>query len=277
MPVDASKPEQGFCERYFSGKELYGDDFDEAQILDWYREEERGYFDLVGAPVQGYAYEYRALNDIHGFSGLSRKFYRRCLAFGCATGDDVAQIAAAVDEFIAIEPAQAWWRDTIGGRPSNFLAPLANGEIPIPANSVDLVVCLGVLHHIPNVSKVIAEFGRVLKPEGILILREPISSMGDWRIPRKGLTKNERGLPPAWLQERLHGSGFTLRRRRHCMFSALSIVAAKMGIDRPYNHRWFVWVDWALSSLFRFNAKYRRSTFLEKLAPGSVFIVAARR
>lgn len=55
----------------------------------------------------------------------------------------------------------------------------------------DLITCLGALHRIPNVSMVVNELYRCLGKGGYLLLREPVVSMGDWSVPREGLTKRE--------------------------------------------------------------------------------------
>lgn len=42
----------------------------------------------------------------------------------------------------------------------------------IKSNSIDLITCFHVLHHIDNIDDIINEFYRVLKPDGILIILE---------------------------------------------------------------------------------------------------------
>ena len=172
------------------GKSLYGDNFSADQIREWYSQEVSGYFDLVSNHYKltdkddKYNYEYDALNRFHAIGNLVGRRFETCLAIGCAAGDDIAPLAAVVGQFIAIEPAEKWWRDEIGGKPATYMAPSAIGDIALDSASVDLATSFGVLHHIPNVSHVVTEIARVLKPGGIFVLREPISSMGDWRKAR---------------------------------------------------------------------------------------------
>lgn len=45
-------------------------------------------------------------------------------------------------------------------------------KIELPANTFDAVFIFGVLHHIPEWKKAIAEIARVLKPEGVFLLEE---------------------------------------------------------------------------------------------------------
>ncbi|HCJ66046.1 MAG TPA: class I SAM-dependent methyltransferase [Elusimicrobia bacterium] len=45
-------------------------------------------------------------------------------------------------------------------------------KIELPASTFDAVFVFGVLHHIPDWKKALAELSRVLKPEGVLLLEE---------------------------------------------------------------------------------------------------------
>lgn len=49
-----------------------------------------------------------------------------------------------------------------------------DGGIPLPDNSIDLIIMLVVLHHIPPDQRpnILAEIYRVLSPDGLLIIRE---------------------------------------------------------------------------------------------------------
>jgi ubiquinone/menaquinone biosynthesis C-methylase UbiE len=81
----------------------------------------------------------------------------------------------------------------LNGVPLTYVKPVASGTLPFPDGTFDLITFSGVLHHIPNVSYVVGELARVVTPDGYLLLREPIHSMGDWRGPRRGLTKKNAG------------------------------------------------------------------------------------
>ncbi|MGA2132287.1 MAG: hypothetical protein ABSH50_08350 [Bryobacteraceae bacterium] len=93
-----------FEEKFFSGAELYGDDFDAEAITQWFREEEYAFFQITRAESD-YQYDWHGVNRLHGFSAIAGRHFKRCLAYGCARGEDVAPIAGMVDEFIAVEPA----------------------------------------------------------------------------------------------------------------------------------------------------------------------------
>ena len=72
------------------------------------------------------------------------------------------------------------------------------------------MICLGVLHHVPTVGRVIGELARVLRPGGRMIVREPMVSMGDFRQPRPGLTARERGIPRALMRRFHQQAGLTI-------------------------------------------------------------------
>jgi SAM-dependent methyltransferase len=145
--------------------------------------------------------------------------------------------------------------------------------MPLPAASADLVICLGVLHHIPNVSHVLSEMARVLRPGGKMVIREPISSMGDWRRPRPGLTKNERGLPPGWLEARAQANGLRIERSTFCLFPLTSRFARSMRLRTAYNSPGLVRLDAMMSRLMHWNLHYYRDSLLKKLAPGAISLV----
>ena len=268
--------------KYLDGSALYGDDLAPGEIARWYAQEEQGFYRLATEVYKleasgSYSYEYDALNAFHGFDRLRDRRFDTCVALGCAAGDDVAPLADRVERFIGIEPAEEWWGDRIGGRPARFIKPLPSGDIPLPDDGADLFVSLGVLHHIPNVSHVLAEAHRILRPGGLLVFREPITSMGDWTQARYGLTRNERGLPLPWLHDRLDRIGFDIVREAPCMTNALAKIARRVVPGHLYAHRGYVALDAAVSRMLAFNISYHRTAFLKRIAPSNVFVIAAKR
>lgn len=259
---------------FLTGQRLYGDDFDVAAIEQWYRDEEEAYYDLAHVIPE---YEYHAFNRYYAFDALGQRKFGTCLAFGCADGEDVLPLADAVDRFVAVEPAEKWWRDSIGGKPATFLKPKVSGDIALADATVDIATCLGVIHHIPNVSHVLAEINRVLRPGGVLVLREPVFSMGDWRRKRPGLTSRERGIPPQLLLDTLAKGGFDVQSARPCMVPITPRLARLFGIEFAYNSRPMVVIDRLLSRLTAWNMRYHRTAAWQKIAPTSLFVVATKR
>lgn len=260
-------------DKYFAGTELYGDDFDLSSITDWYKDEETAYYCLTHSFTE---YEYYAFNDYYAFSKLRKKQFDTCLAFGCANGDDVSPLAGCVARYVALEPAEKWWTDRIGGKPAQYIKPNINGSIPLADGVVDVAICLGVLHHIPNVSYVVSEISRVLRPNGVLVLREPIFSMGDWRGKRKGLTPRERGIPMRIIEKTLVNSGFQIETQKLCMMPTTPRIARLFGITNAFNSRSMVLIDRVMSVMMGWNVRYHRRNVFEKLAPTSLYVNARK-
>jgi SAM-dependent methyltransferase len=53
----------------------------------------------------------------------------------------------------------------------NFLH-IEDGKIPLPDNSIDLVTCFVVLHHVNDLNKFFKEITRIMRKNGIFIIRE---------------------------------------------------------------------------------------------------------
>jgi SAM-dependent methyltransferase len=265
-------------EHHLRGEILYGDDFTLDELDEWYEAEKSGYFTLshLEHSAQGGQYEYDLVNFTCGFSRLKGRRFSRCLAIGCADGADVEPLAPQVDEFVAVEPAVEWWKSSIGGRPAKYVAPNPRGNLPLDDESVDIVTCFGVLHHIPNVSYVLSEIYRVLKTGGILLLREPISSMGDFRASRLGCTRYERGIPLSYFQGALTELGFKVEKLYPMMFAPLNSLCVRVFGRQVITTKVGVLLDRLISVVFIRNNKYWRTSVVDKFAPGSVFVVASK-
>ena len=156
--------------------------------------------------------------------------------------------------------------------PADYREPTLEGRLDLGTESIDLSTCFGVRHHIPNVSFVIGEIARVLKPGGLFLLREPISAMGDWNRPRPGLTRNERGLPMRWLMETLGKSGLIVERKNYCIFPGVGWLGSQI-TDPVYNSMAVTRIDALTSWLFSRNNTYYRDKFWKKFAPGSIALI----
>lgn len=255
--------------RYRSGKILYGDDFDPDQIEAWFRDEETAYGLL---PVAQGPYAFRAFNEFHAYRFLRRQRYGACLAIGCYDGRDIEPIANHIDHIFALEPDASVVPQTIGETPTIHIKPATSGTIGLEDDSVDLVTSFGVLHHIPNVSHVLSELVRVLRPGGLIVIRETSSSMGDWSTPRPGLTPHERGISPAFLKDRL--AGLKLLRFRQVMWRPT--YKLKGLIRCPFNSMPIVIADWLASEAFRWNNRYWRDRKLDFFGPSSVLVIAQK-
>lgn len=259
------------------GQALEGNDLDYDGLVEWYADEERGFFETNNEyhVREGFTYDQFALNWLHG-KPIEGKHFPVALAFGCAQGYDVACLPITVDRYIAIEPTTEFWSDNIGGKPAEFRKPNITGKIDLPDDHVDFVCAIACLHHVANVEYVVSELSRVLKPGGFIFIREPTISMGDFRLDRPGLTKRERGIPVNLMKKYISQSGLNLIANTYCSLNLLKTVFNKFRVYAPYNHKSFVMLDYLLGRLLGFNAKYYRPRLVDKFAPGSMAYVARK-
>lgn len=259
-------------EVYFSGKKLYGNDFAAEQIEAWFADEAEGYFNLTQSGGGKYTYGYHALNKRHGYSGLPKCRFGHVLGIGSAYGAELEPILECSDRISILEPSDGFKNTELNGIPVTYVKPLPSGNMPFDSDSLDLITCFGVLHHIPNVSMLVEEFYRVLKPGAYALLREPIISMGDWRKPRTGLTKRERGIPLPILRDFVKQAGFKVVRERKCMFSLTSRL--KHVVSGPvFNNRTVVELDALLSALPVWPKVYHPRNSVQKLRPTAAYYV----
>lgn len=259
--------------KYFSGEVLYGDDFTPAEIEKWYREEEEAYIDVL---EDDYYYQYHNLNRLHGFKYVrDAAEFTNVLGIGGADGIEFLPIISRVRALTIVEPSKSLWVDKIGHLRPNYLQPQVDGSLRFPDGTFDLITCFGTLHHVPNVGHVLAELIRVLEPSGKLLIREPIRTMGDWRQPRKGLTKNERGIPPAYFDARFEEHGLRVVAKSFCesLFACRWPRKLLGTLSDSYSFQMY---DKAVSWLFQRNYYYHPRSPFQKLAPGSVFYVVEK-
>lgn len=261
------------------GRRLHGSDLDEASIAAWFADEQRGYADLAGARADPAGEDPAAEHAIrfHVLPFLGTRKFARCLALGAADGREYAPLAGRVGGFVAIEPGRGFWRKTIAGVPADYRMPTLHGTLDLADGSCDLAGSFGVLHHIPNVGEILGEVARVLAPGSPFLIREPITSLGDFRRPRPGLTRNERGIPHAMLDAMLAEAGFAVRAKRFVNFPGSREIPARLGLANAWDNALIVRLDAALAAMTAWNARYWRPRRRDKLAPRSAYWVAERR
>lgn len=259
-------------EEYLGGSKLYGDDLSADEILQWYEDEKEGYANLGAKDAENYNYVYHALNTFHSFRHLGENRSFDVLGYGSAYGDELAPIAGSLRSVVVVDPSESFVQDTMHGVPARYIKPKTDGSLDIESGTFDLITCFGVLHHVPNVSAVITELFRTLKPGGRLLLREPIVSMGDWRKPRPGLTKHERGIPLELLRDMVRKAGFSVEREGLCVFPLVPLFFKHFRPDM-YNSPLISRLDALLARLFAWNVNYHPRNRLQKFRPTSVFLV----
>jgi SAM-dependent methyltransferase len=261
---------------YFSGQYLYGDDLSQTQIDQWYRDESEGYSSLDHEDAQNAVYVYHELNKLHGFSQLPARRFPKALGVGSAFGEEFRPIISQLDTLTVLDPSEKFVRDSIYGVPTHYVKPVPSGQMPFERETFDLCVCLGALHHVPNVTFVVSEIARCLKTGGFALIREPIVSMGDWRSQRPGLTKHERGIPLDYFRALLLRAGLQIQSERLCVFPIIPRLSNKIGIS-AFNSKLLTRIDAGLSNLTARNITYHRTTPIKKLAPSSAYFVLSKK
>lgn len=262
-------------EKYRSGEVVYGDDFNIDQIQNWYNEETEAYANLGSKEAEEYVYGYHALNTLHGFNYIKDKKFENVLGLGAAWGHEFFPIIDKIANLYIIEPSDNLRSAQLGDIVPNYVKPTVSGKLDFADNYFDLVTCFGTIHHTPNISYILSELHRVTKPGGYILLREPIISMGDWTKPRKGLTRNERGIPLKVFRkifsnlkmEVIH-EGFCF-----CMTAFFQRTWSKLSKQAIFTHKSYVAFDKWFSKLFAWNLHYHATKKLERIAPQSVFYV----
>jgi SAM-dependent methyltransferase len=264
--------DSAYFEKCISGAAIYGDDFSQVEIDAWYDAEKEGYANLGAKNVDSYVYEYHALNDFHFFSRLPKLTGQKLLGIGSAWGHELTPIAYRFDEIVILDPSDQFDVEKIGDTPTQYQHPNPTGKIDFPDFEFDAITSFGVMHHIPNVTFVMQELYRVLKPGGVLLLREPIVSMGDWRKTRNGLTANERGLPYKKLQALVAMCGFSSISDSVCDFSLTPRIYRMFG-THVYNSKVAVAVDALAARAFSWNKHYNPTSLWQRLQPTSCAMI----
>jgi SAM-dependent methyltransferase len=195
------------------------------------------------------------------------------MAFGSSTGDELVPVSSRVGEVTLVDSSDS----VLAADAARVVRATKEGIIKSRSEIFSLVTCLGVLHHVPNVTYVFSELVRVLEPGGYLLLREPIVSMGDWRLPRPGLTSRERGIPLGQLEKLIGVHGLTVCSRTLCGFpltpALTGLLNSNAEVNGIYLSRWRTGVDFFLSRLFKWNVNYHPKKRLDYLRPRNVAYV----
>jgi SAM-dependent methyltransferase len=116
-------------------------------------------------------YDYLEYMPVAGLDG------KDVLDYGCGPGHDLVGIAtySRPNKLIGIDVSkasleQARHRLGLHGSTAELHQICENDGLPLEDASIDYVHCSGVLHHVPDPVNVLAEFRRVLRPNGIVRL-----------------------------------------------------------------------------------------------------------
>ncbi|HSQ59546.1 MAG TPA: methyltransferase domain-containing protein [Acidobacteriota bacterium] len=270
-PEEPVTSDQSLLE-YFEGARLYGDDWNPDAIKRWFEEEREAYAELGAKDRSTYRYPYRALDERHLFRHLPPGRFPEVLSVGGAYGDELLPLSGRMSRATIVEASERLKGGSVGGTPVQYVAPDPQGGLPFDSESFDLVCCLSTLHHIPNVTAVLREMARVVRGGGVVLLREPTTSMGDWRIPRRGLTKNERGIPLDYFRTAIRGANLRVLKETRCMNALTPRLGAFLRRD-AYNSRGLVLFDEFVNRLLDWNKTYHARGLIQRVRPWSVAYV----
>ncbi len=266
-------------DNYLSGERLYGDDFGPAEIAQWYAAEQEAYANLGSKNSKNYVYTYHALNQKYGYRFLPDGSLGKVLGLGAAWGHEFLPLTHRIDELHIVEPSLHLRSAKVGALTPVYTSPVALGTISYPDAHFNLITCFGTLHHIPNASFVLSELCRVTKPGGMILIREPVISMGDWRRRRAGLTTNERGIPLAFFRAIISDLHLTVvNEALHFTMTAFLQRNWSRLFNKPiYTYQSYLKADGILSRLFAWNLQYHATRRLKRIAPHSVFYVLKKQ
>lgn len=258
-----------------SGITLAGDDYSIEKLKIWYEQEENAYFDSesdTGEIDQWYQYAY-FVNKKLLYSKIPSSIDKPCIAFlGPGTGEEAWDLYQSLpsSSLIFIESSKDFQKILSNKFPdSSIVNPLISGDIDLEDSSVDIFCTFSVLHHIANVSHVMEEIYRVLKPGGKLLIKEPCSSMGDWRFPRT-TCPNERGISPKFFQQSAEKIGFSSKLEKSpIIFDPLNKFLKKFNLYNFLSFQTIYIIDTIISKILALNNFYWRDSFFKKLGPSN--------
>lgn len=109
-----------------------------------------------------------------------------CLELCCGTAEGVALLGSRMRRAVGLDVSLAML-ERAAGRHRDGRFAVVQGDatrIPLATDSVDSVVMLGGVHHVPDRAALFGEIARVLKPGGVFLWREPVSDFVLWRALR---------------------------------------------------------------------------------------------
>lgn len=111
---------------------------------------------------------------------------KRLLDVACGAGGPALRLAALTSASVmgidvhqqAVATANALAAERGLGRACEFRVMDATRQLPFPDGSFDAITCIDAINHLPDRQHVIAEWARLLKPDGRLLFTDPIVVTG---------------------------------------------------------------------------------------------------
>lgn len=101
----------------------------------------------------------------------------------CGTGRHTAYLAGLGHEVIGVDGSPQMLERAREKVPGGTFHEADLHDLPLPDDSVDLVVCAIALSHVPDLDPALAELVRVLRPGGHLVLSDSRGLIGDIGLP----------------------------------------------------------------------------------------------
>lgn len=154
-------------------------DYDAIAVNKTFHDHECHYYDERFAIVHDRRSAAQALREVEGLLGRPLAHGELVLDAGCGTGFLAAGLRRARPDLRVVGSDLS--AGMIARARSAGAWPLVQGDataLPVGTGAVDLVVARGVLHHLPDVTAALAEWRRVLRPGGaVVLLSEPTPSV----------------------------------------------------------------------------------------------------
>ena len=143
---------------YLNGESVWGDDLSEEEIALWYKDEEKGYYNLfVNYKKEVTGSDINEVHSHYGFSKIANQSIDVVLGLGSADGKEFLPIIDKVRELNIVEISEDFYKTSIGETRVKYIKPNIMGTLPFDDMKFDLIMASNVLHHIPNITYVCQE------------------------------------------------------------------------------------------------------------------------
>lgn len=259
-----------YLDDYIKGTKLYGNELKGEDLKKWFELEANAYQKICPNEHYDNYDEYKNVTHIHLYRYLPENLiFDKVLVFGGGPGTEIIPLLNRLNNIFIIEPGESFHRDSIAGKAVSYIMPNISGDIDFDDNSINLITCFGVLHHIPNVEHIINEFYRVLKPNGYIVMREPITSMNIFTREENHpeMTVNERGIPIQLMRQYIQLAGLDVVNEVLYDFRPISFLV------KARQKKIVIHIDKVLSKIFSLNKIYDARNFIKKFQAGSIALV----